>query len=145
MSNGISVLTRPARSLPRDGCRPSTSAPARQMFGEIAWLGVPRGGFVVAVADHDGRGGMKANDQVPAPQSKLAHGFLAFTADDSPRGRTLLLPRPKDGQNRAINSGILENVGSKCQMLGSETRERGMSDERNQCCSSTQSIWSPLH
>jgi hypothetical protein len=45
------------------------------MFGEIARLGVPRGGFGVAVADHDGKGAMKANDQVPVPQVKLADGF----------------------------------------------------------------------
>jgi hypothetical protein len=43
------------------------------------------------------------------------------------------------GTRRAGN--LLQSV----RWLGSETRERGMSDERNQCCSSTQSIRSPLH
>jgi hypothetical protein len=36
------------------------------------------------------------------------------------------------------------DVGSKCLMVA-KTRERGMSDERNQCCSATQSIRPPLH
>ena len=43
------------------------------------------------------------------------------------------------GTRRAGN--LLQSV----RWLGSETRERGMSDERNQCCSTTQIIRSPLH
>jgi hypothetical protein len=52
------------------------------------------------------------------------------------------------GAIRSENSATGPRAGTLLQSvrwLGSETRERGMSDERNQCCSSTQSIWSPLH
>jgi hypothetical protein len=45
----------------------------------------------------------EANDQVPAPQGKVTHGFHCR---GQPSRRTLLPPRPKDGQNRATTLGI---------------------------------------
>ena len=45
----------------------------------------------------------------------------------------------------AITSGIWGMSVQSVRCWAQKTRERGMSDEHNQCCSSTQSIRSPLH
>ena len=85
---------------------------------------------------------MKANDEVPAEQGKVTQGFHC---PGQPSRANLVAAEAQNWPKSRHSPGHLGNVGSKCQLLGSETRERGMSDEHNQCCSSTQGIRSPLH
>ena len=132
------VLVRPARSLPRErvqaaGIGACTADVPRDPDAHRPGAGIAgssiKGFWGRKGADHDGRGAMKANDEVPAPQGKLTLGFHCPKGGGG--GGTLLLPRPKDGQNPAITSGIWGMSVQSVQILRPETRERGMSDERN--------------
>jgi hypothetical protein len=62
-------------------------------------------------ADHDGRGVIKPNDQVPAPQGELAHGFHCPVQ----RSRAnLVAAEPKGWSKSRHNLRNLGDVGSKC-------------------------------
>jgi hypothetical protein len=121
---GIPVLVRPARSLPRErvqaaGICACTADVPRDPDAHRAGAGVARssikGFWGRKGADHDGRGAMKANDEVPAPQGKLTLGFHCPKAAVAGEPCCCRARRWSKSRHNLRNLG---NVGSKCADFG---------------------------